>query len=117
VPAFGLHVKIDELAARKVLAIATSERPDADNRILPASKAESDLESTRLYGLPAIARGERRGRLYVATPALLALNNSILAERKPAEDPFKAPVDESPGPLNRRGGRSVQLNRSSCRSA
>jgi Fic family protein len=34
-------------------------------------------------------RGERRGRLYTATARLLELNRSILAERKPIEDPFK----------------------------
>jgi Fic family protein len=37
------------------------------------------------------ARGERRGRLYVATPRLIALNDSIRAERKPVEDPFTTP--------------------------
>jgi len=37
------------------------------------------------------ARGERRGRLYVATPRLVALNDSIRAERKPVEDPFTTP--------------------------
>lgn len=37
------------------------------------------------------ARGERRGRLYVATPRLIAMNDSIRAERKPVEDPFTTP--------------------------
>jgi hypothetical protein len=97
VPAFGLHVKIDELAGRKVLALFASERQKQKTASFLCPRPNPDLESARLYGLPAIARGERRGRLYVATPALLELNNSILAERKPAEDPFTAPLDESPG--------------------
>ena len=59
--------------------------------------AGRDLGRLVEVGLLA-AKGERRGRLYVATPALLALNNSILAERKPVEDPFAAPLEESPGP-------------------
>ena len=59
--------------------------------------AGRDLSRLVEVGLLA-ARGERRGRLYVATPALLALNNSILAERRPVEDPFAAPLEESPGP-------------------
>ena len=43
------------------------------------------------------ARGERRGRLYVATPRLIALNDSIRAERKPVEDPFTTPPHETFG--------------------
>jgi Uncharacterized conserved protein len=43
------------------------------------------------------ARGERRGRLYVATPRLIAMNDSIRAERKPVEDPFTTPPRETFG--------------------
>ena len=43
-------------------------------------------------------RGERRGRYYVATPTLTALNDSIRVERKPVEDPFATPPGETPGP-------------------
>jgi Fic family protein len=43
------------------------------------------------------ARGERRGRLYVATPRLIAMNDSIRAERKPVEDPFTTPPREAFG--------------------
>jgi Fic family protein len=42
-------------------------------------------------------RGERRGRLYVATPRLIAMNDSIRAERKPVEDPFTTPPRETFG--------------------
>jgi len=58
--------------------------------------AGRDLGRLVEVGLLA-AKGERRGRLYVATPALLALNNSILAERKPVEDPFTTPLGHSMG--------------------
>jgi Fic family protein len=58
--------------------------------------AGRDLGRLVEVGLLA-AKGERRGRLYVATPALLALNNSILAERKPVEDPFATPLEDSLG--------------------
>jgi len=43
------------------------------------------------------AKGERRGRYYVATPRLAALNESIKAERKPVEDPFEMPLGETLG--------------------
>jgi Fic family protein len=43
------------------------------------------------------AKGERRGRFYVATPRLIALNDSIKAERKPVEDPFEMPLGETLG--------------------
>ena len=43
------------------------------------------------------AKGERRGRFYVATPKLMALNESIRAERKPIEDPFETPLSETLG--------------------
>jgi Fic family protein len=43
-------------------------------------------------------RGERRGRYYVATPTLTALNDSIRVERKPVEDPFTTTLGERPGP-------------------
>jgi Fic family protein len=43
-------------------------------------------------------RGERRGRYYVATPTLTALNDSIRVERKPVEDPFATTIGETPGP-------------------
>jgi Fic family protein len=43
------------------------------------------------------AKGERRGRIYVATPTLLELNNSILTQRKPVEDPFATPIEQPLG--------------------
>jgi hypothetical protein len=44
----------------------------------------------------ATHKGERRGRYYIATARLLALNESIRAERKPVEDPFTTPMGETP---------------------
>jgi Fic family protein len=52
----------------------------------------------RLVGAGLLAaKGERRGRFYVATPRLIALNESIKAERKPVEDPFETPLGETLG--------------------
>ncbi|MBF6606656.1 MAG: Fic family protein [Chloroflexi bacterium] len=42
------------------------------------------------------AKGERRGRYYVATARLLALDASIRTERKPVEDPFTTAMGETP---------------------
>ncbi len=41
------------------------------------------------------AKGERRGRYYVATSRLLALDASIRTERKPVEDPFTTTMGET----------------------
>jgi len=60
--------------------------------------AGRDLGRLVEVGLLA-AKGERRGRYYVATPRLAALNESILAERKPIEDPFETPLGETLGLL------------------
>jgi len=58
--------------------------------------AGRDLGRLVAAGLLA-AKGERRGRYYVATARLLALDESIRAERKPVEDPFTTPTGETPG--------------------
>jgi Fic family protein len=59
--------------------------------------AGRDLGRLVEVGLLA-TRGERRGRYYVATPTLTALNDSIRVERKPVEDPFATTLAETPGP-------------------
>ena len=52
----------------------------------------------RLVGAGLLAaKGERRGRFYVATARLIALNESIKAERKPVEDPLETPLGETLG--------------------
>jgi len=58
--------------------------------------ASRDLGRLVTAGMLA-AKGERRGRFYVATPKLMALNESIRAERKPIEDPFETPLSETLG--------------------
>jgi Fic family protein len=58
--------------------------------------ASRDLGRLVAAGMLA-AKGERRGRFYVATPKLMALNESIRAERKPIEDPFETPLSETLG--------------------
>jgi Fic family protein len=58
--------------------------------------AGRDLSRLVAAGMLA-AKGERRGRYYVATSRLLALNDSIRAERKPVEDPFTTPIGETLG--------------------
>jgi Fic family protein len=58
--------------------------------------AGRDLGRLVKSGLLA-AKGERRGRYYVATTGLLALDESIRAERKPIEDPFTTPLTEPLG--------------------
>jgi hypothetical protein len=60
------------------------------------SIAGRDLSRLVEVGLLA-AKGERRGRFYVATPKLIAMNDSILAERRPVEDPFATPLEDSLG--------------------
>jgi Fic family protein len=59
--------------------------------------AGRDLGRLVEVGLLA-ARGERRGRQYVATTRLLALDASIRVERKPVEDPFETPIAEGAWP-------------------
>lgn len=58
--------------------------------------AGRDLSRLVAAGMLA-AKGERRGRYYVATSRLLALNDSIRAEQKPVEDPFTTPIGETLG--------------------
>jgi Fic family protein len=58
--------------------------------------ASRDLSRLVTVGMLS-AKGERRGRYYVATTRLLALDDSIRAERKPVEDPFTTPDGETLG--------------------
>jgi hypothetical protein len=67
-------------------------REDAD---VSEAVAGRDLTALVDAGLLA-AVGERRGRYYVATPDLRALDREIRHARRPVEDPFEAAGGTAP---------------------
>ena len=60
------------------------------------STAGRDLKTLVTVGLLE-AKGERRGRFYVATPRLRALNESIRQAPRAIEDPFDLPLEPTLG--------------------